>query len=138
SMGNTYGFGSSAKTHPSLPTASAKGMVESPVCAPISIATSPGRRNLRNSSTDCCVISFSVSLGCSHWAYSTAPSFGRSNCLSLYPYVFGPGLTPKKYGNSLSFTAHTSGDMISARAALFNTSILPDGTAGSNHGDGKC
>ncbi len=60
----------------------------------MSMATSPGRKNLRNSSTISCVTCFSRSRGCSHWAYSTLPialavgTAGRVFALEPNKYVF--------------------------------------------------
>ena len=44
---NTYWLGSMASTQPALPTAKAIGTEVSPVWAPMSMASSPGRRNAR-------------------------------------------------------------------------------------------
>ena len=63
STGNTYGFGSKASTAPAGPTASAIGTAVSPECAPMSMATSPGRRNSRSESTTGWRISFGSSEG---------------------------------------------------------------------------
>ena len=87
------------------PTASAIGTVESPVCAPMSMATSPSRRNAAQRVDAAWVTVFGVFARVQPSREPHLAVVGNGNVTISIGYSRGADPNPSARGRSLSFTA---------------------------------